>query len=155
METDEIPSQEAHELTDQAADIVAAYVTRNHVAASELPVLIQTVHAALVALTQPPAEPAETVEKLTPAQIRRSITPDHLVSFLDGKPYKTLKRHLSAHGLDVYGYRARFGLPADYPMVAASYAAQRSELAKTIGLGRPGALQPRTNPPKRGRRKVA
>ena len=155
METEEIPSQDPYLLTDQAADIVAAYVTRNHVAASELPGLIQTVHTALVALTQPPVEPTESVEKMTPAQIRKSITPDHLVSFIDGKPYKTLKRHLSAHGLDVYGYRARFGLPTEYPMVAASYAAQRSELAKTIGLGRPGNQQPRTDPPKRGRRKVA
>ncbi|KAB1068275.1 MucR family transcriptional regulator [Methylobacterium planeticum] len=155
METEGVPSHEADHLTDQAADIVAAYVTRNHVSVSELPGLIQTVHTALVALTQPPAEAAEPSEKVTTAQVRKSITPDHLVSFIDGKPYKTLKRHLSAHGLDVYGYRARFGLPADYPMVAANYAAQRSELAKNIGLGRPGAQQPRTDPPKRGRRKVA
>lgn len=63
------------------------------------------------------------------------MTPEGIISFLDGKTYKTLKRHLSTHGLDPHGYRARFGLPADYPMVAPEYAKRRSELAKSIGLG--------------------
>ena len=79
-----------------------------------------------------------TVEKPTPAQIRKSVRDDGIVSFIDGKTYKTLKRHLSANGLDPQSYRVRFGLPSDYPMVAPSYAAQRSALAKSIGLGVPG-----------------
>lgn len=85
---------------------------------------------------------------------------DGLVSFLDGKTYKTLKRHLTSHGLEPRAYRERFGLPADYPMVAPNYAAQRSALAKQIGLGRPGALaerQDQEEPAQPGgrRRKVA
>ncbi len=125
-------------LIELAGDIVAAYVSNNSVRPADLPDLIRTVHAALNGLasgsTPVPAE-AE-VEKPTAAQIRKSVTPDGIVSFLDGKTYKTLKRHLGTHGLDPQGYRQRFGLSADYPMVAPSYAAQRSALAKSIGLGR-------------------
>ncbi len=75
----------------------------------------------------------------SPAEIRKSVRPDGLVSFLDGRSYKTLKRHLTAYVLTPERYRERFGLPADYPLVAAGYAAQRSALAKAIGLGVPGA----------------
>ena len=82
---------------------------------------------------------ASGAEMPSAAQIRKSINPDGIVSFIDGKTYKTLKRHLTSRGLDPKSYRARYGLPADYPMVAPSYAAQRSALAKTIGLGVPGA----------------
>jgi predicted transcriptional regulator len=135
-------------LVEQAAEIVSAYVTSNHVAPGELPGLIQTVHASLLGLSQPAVASSEAVEKPTPSQIRRSITPDHLVSFIDGKPYKTLKRHLSKHGLDPYSYRDRYGLPKDYPVVAANYAAQRSELARAFGLGRSGAAQ--TSPDQAG-----
>ena len=124
-----------------AGDIVSAYVSNNSVPVTELPTLIANIHTALQGLASgaAAAAPAETVEKPSPAQIRKSITPDALISFIDGKPYKTLKRHLTGHGLDPYSYRQRYGLPNDYPMVAASYAAQRSELAKAIGLGRAGA----------------
>ena len=66
-----------------------------------------------------------------PAQIRKSITPDALISFIDGKPYKTLKRHLTGNGMTIEQYRERFGLPRDYPSTAASYSAQRSALAKS------------------------
>ena len=106
---------------------------------SDLPGLIGSVHAALVGLGKPAEPAAEQVEKPTPAQIRKSITPDALISFIDGKPYKTLKRHLSAKGFDPNSYRQHYGLPSDYPMVSPNYAAQRSELARAIGLGRPGA----------------
>ncbi|WP_336487369.1 MucR family transcriptional regulator [Methylobacterium nigriterrae] len=142
-----------------AGDIVSAYVSNNSIPVAELPALIASVHAALNALAAGPsaAAPAEEAEKATPAQVRKSVTPDALISFIDGKPYKTLKRHLTGHGLDPYSYRQRYGLPADYPMVAANYAAQRSELAKSIGLGRAGipaeALDEPTAPPKsRGRK---
>ncbi|GJD65889.1 MucR family transcriptional regulator [Methylobacterium frigidaeris] len=116
-----------------AADIVGAYVTKNNVPASELPGLIAATHAALAKLTAPPA-PA--VEKPTPpVPIRRTVTPDHIISLEDGKPYKSLKRHLTTRGLTPAEYRQKWGLPPDYPMVAANYAAQRSELAKSLGLG--------------------
>jgi predicted transcriptional regulator len=127
-------------LVDLSAEIVSAYVARNHVSITDLPGLIASVHATLnsLAIGAPPVSAADEIEKPTPAQVRKSITPDALISFVDGKPYKTLKRHLTGHGLDPYSYRQRYGLPNDYPMVAASYAAQRSELAKAIGLGRAG-----------------
>ena len=124
-------------------DIVAAYVSNNSLPAAGLADLIASVHGGLVGLRTPaaPAAPAET-EKPTAAQIRKSITPDGLVSFVDGKMYKTLKRHLTGAGLDPVSYRKQYGLPNDYPMVAASYAAARSALAKSFGLGQ----QRRTGP---------
>ena len=133
------------DLIELAGDIVAAYVSNNHLQPADLPGLIASVYAAVSVLGSNAGvqEPAEAVEKPALAQIRKSITDDGLVSFLDGKRYKTLKRHLTKHGLDPRSYRERFGLPADYPMVAPSYAAQRSALAKQIGLGRPGALAER------------
>ncbi|AWN37406.1 MucR family transcriptional regulator [Methylobacterium radiodurans] len=133
-----------------AGDIVAAYVSNNPVPASELPALIGNVHAALANLVGAPAAaaaPEEPVEQPSQAQIRKSIAEDGIVSFIDGRAYKTLKRHLTKHGLTPQAYRQRYGLPADYPMVAPSYAAQRSALAKEIGLGRPA--------PQSGRRDAA
>jgi predicted transcriptional regulator len=120
------------------AGIVAAYVSRQAVAAADLPGLMRTVRDGLVALQDPAAAKPEGF-RLTATEIRKSMTADALISFIDSKPYKTLKRHLTAHGLTPDGYRARFGLPDDYPMVAAGYAAKRSALAKAIGLGVPGA----------------
>ncbi|TXN76141.1 MucR family transcriptional regulator [Methylobacterium sp. WL8] len=128
-----------------ASELVAAYVSNNRVPATELPVLIGTVHAALNGIMGGTAAggasaPAEEIEKPTAAQIRKSIRPDGLVSFIDGKAYKTLKRHLTKHGLNPRSYRTKFGLPDDYPTTAASYSAARSALAKNIGLGRPGRM---------------
>ena len=129
-------------LAELAADIVSAYVSNNPVPPAELPVLIAKVYEAVSELATAGGPSAATpdagVERPTPAQIRKSVRDDGIVSFIDGKTYKTLKRHLSAHGLDPRSYRDRYGLPADYPMVAPSYAEQRSQLAKAIGLGRPG-----------------
>lgn len=145
------------DLIQLAGDIVAAYVSNNHLQVGELPALIASVHAALNRFGNPSAsqEPAEEVEKPTPAQIRKSISDDGIVSFLDGKRYKTLKRHLTSYGLDPRSYRERYGLPADYPMVAPAYAAQRSALAKQIGLGRPGAQAEREPQATSGRRRKA
>ncbi|MGE7418649.1 MucR family transcriptional regulator [Methylobacterium tarhaniae] len=122
-------------LVELAADIVSAYVSKNSVPLAELPNLIASVHTSLTNLGQPAsAEP----EKLTPpVPIKRTVTPDYLISLEDGKQYKSLKRHLSTRGLTPEEYRRKWGLPHDYPMVAANYAAQRSELAKNSGLGRP------------------
>jgi predicted transcriptional regulator len=126
-------------LIELVGDIVAAYVSNNSVPPSGLPSLMAAVHDALVNLGRgPAADAAPAVEPATPAQIRKSVQQDGLISFIDGRSYKTLKRHLTAHGLTPEGYRERYGLPADYPMTAPGYAAQRSALAKSIGLGVPG-----------------
>ncbi|TNC06534.1 MucR family transcriptional regulator [Methylobacterium terricola] len=116
-----------------AADIVGSYVAKNNVPASELPGLIAATHAALVKLTAPPAP--EPVKLEPPVPIRKTVTPDYLISLEDGHQYKSLKRHLSSRGMTPDEYRQKWGLPRDYPMVASNYAAQRSELAKSLGLG--------------------
>ena len=131
--SDQVETQST-DLTEIASDLVAAYVSNNRVSVAELPGVIASVHAALSGLgKEETAEP--TVEKPTPAQVRKSITPDGMVSFVDGKTYKTMKRHLTLHGLTPESYRAKYGLPFDYPIVSAAYSAQRSELARSLGLG--------------------
>ena len=132
---DDNATEQQQTFIEQALDIVSAYVSNNSVPISELPGLLAGVHAALTKLSAPAATVTETADKPTPAQIRKSVTPDALISFIDGKPYKTLKRHLSRNGLTIEQYRERFGLPRDYPSTAASYSAQRSELARSLGLG--------------------
>lgn len=120
------------------AGVVAAYIAGNRVATDDLPGLIRSVHTALGGLGAPEEPPPAA--RLTAAQIRRSITPDALISFEDGKSYKQLKRHLTTRGMTPADYRAKWGLPKDYPMVAAGYAAVRSALAKAAGLGRKPAI---------------
>ena len=117
------------------ADIVAAHVSNNSVAVNDLPVLISNVHGALTALVGP--APAAPQPKQEPAvSIRSSIKPDYVVCLEDGKKLKMLKRHLMTHyQMTPDQYRAKWGLPADYPMVAPNYAEQRRTLAKSIGLG--------------------
>lgn len=115
------------------ADIVSSYVANNSVHRADLPNVIASVHAALQSLVSPKqTEPEKPEPRIS---IKKSITPDFLISLEDGKKYKTLKRHLGKLGLTAEEYRAKWGLPADYPMVAPSYAAMRSELAKSAGLG--------------------
>lgn len=116
--------------------IVSTYVTNNRANPDELPALIQSVHAALQAIDAPEPEPAEEVAKPTAAQVRRSVTDNGLVSFLDGKTYQSLTRHLKGRGLTPAAYREQFGLPDDYPIVAPAYSARRSVIAKSLGLGR-------------------
>ena len=115
------------------ADIVASHVQNNSVAISDLPQLIQTVHDSLAGLSGGAAE-----EKPQPAvSVRRSVAPDHIICLEDGRKLKMLKRHLAtAYGMTPEEYREKWGLPADYPMVAPNYAKQRSSLAKKIGLGK-------------------
>ncbi|WP_280953397.1 MucR family transcriptional regulator [Mesorhizobium mediterraneum] len=132
------------------AAVVSAYVSNNPVPVGELPALIAQVHAALKGtIGGLVAKP----EALTPAvPIRKSVTPDYIISLEDGKKFKSLKRHLSTHyGLTPDEYRAKWGLPADYPMVAPNYAAARSALAKTIGLGRKPHQAEQAAPAKRAR----
>ncbi len=143
-ENTETAGTKGDKIIDLAAEIVAAYVRKNILPARELPGLLTSVHAALAGLGGAGAAVAESemeIEKPSPAQIRKSITPDALISFIDGKPYKTLKRHLGTHRLDPHSYRHRYGLPDDYPMIALNYAARRSELAKSIRFGRPAAVR--------------
>ncbi|WP_158913345.1 MucR family transcriptional regulator [Caulobacter sp. S45] len=121
-------------ITALVSGIVSHYLTNNHVAIADVPALISTVYAALSSAGDPVPEPAP---KLTPAvPIKKSVTPDHLISLEDGKLYKSLKRHLGTLGMTPDEYRTKWGLAKDYPMVAASYSAHRSELAKSLGLGR-------------------
>lgn len=118
-------------------DIVASYLTRNPLPANELPALIRGVHAALVGLgADRGGQPAPAPTKATPEQIKASISNGGLISFVDGKTYQTLKRHLAKHGLMPMAYRARYGLPADYPMTSPAYSKQRADMARGMGLGR-------------------
>ena len=123
-------------LVTLTADIVAAHVSNNSVAISDLAVLINNVHAALSGLGETPV----VEEELVPAvSIRSSIKPDFIVCLEDGKKLKMLRRHLMTHyGMTPDDYRAKWGLPADYPMVAPNYAEKRRVLAKQIGLGTKG-----------------
>ena len=127
-------NSEAVELT---ADIVSAYVSNNSVGATDLAKLIQQVHEALTQAAS--GVQVEPVAPLTPAvPVKKSVTPDFLISLEDGRKYKSLKRHLNTRGMSPDDYRTKWGLAKDYPMVAANYSAQRSSLAKTLGLGRGG-----------------
>ncbi|ACL59830.1 MucR family transcriptional regulator [Methylobacterium nodulans] len=121
------------DLINLSADIVSAYVSKNSVPLGDLAGLIESVHSSLVKVVSPP--PAAPEKPVPPIPIRKTVTPDAIISLEDGKPYKSLKRHLSGRGLTPDEYRQKWGLPPDYPMVAANYAAQRSELAKSLGLG--------------------
>jgi predicted transcriptional regulator len=118
------------------ADIVSAYVANNSVPASDLPGLIASTHVAIQALATGSA-PVPEPEKLSPAvPIKKSITPEFLICLDDGKKFKSLKRHLrTQYNMSPEDYRAKWNLPADYPMVAPSYAEARSNLAKKMGLG--------------------
>lgn len=116
------------------ADIVAAHVSNNSVAVNDLPVLIQNVHSALTGISHTAAAPEVRPEPKV--SIRSSIKPDYIVCLEDGKKLKMLKRHLMTHyNLTPDQYRQKWGLSADYPMVAPNYAEQRRTLAKSIGLG--------------------
>lgn len=149
------------------SDLVSAFVSNNAVSATDLPKIIAEVYGALTSLSADP----KTIEAAPPTpavSVRKSITPDFLISLEDGKHYKSLKRHLSTRGMTPEEYRAKWGLPRDYPMVAANYSAQRSQLAKALGLGQGGRVSPpaepepapvaepvEATPTKRGRRKAA
>ena len=117
------------------ANIVSAYVSNNAVAASDIAGLISQVHAALLRVTTGQGETSS--EPLKPAvPIKRSITPEHIVCLEDGKKFKSLKRHLrTQYNMTPEQYREKWGLAAEYPMVAPNYAAARSQLAKQMGLG--------------------
>ena len=128
------------DLTSLAADIVSAYVANNAVGSDKLPDLIGSVYGALSRASAQTVEPEK--DELKPAvAIKKSVTPEYIVCLEDGQKFKSLKRHLKTHyDMSPEEYREKWGLPRDYPMVAPSYAAARSDLARNMGLGRRGAL---------------
>ncbi len=134
---------------EMAAEVVAAFVSNNPVPKGELPALIQSIHDTLARLSGEAENPAFKEEAKEPAvPVRKSITPEYLICLEDGGQFKSLKRHLAAHGLTPELYRAKWKLPADYPMVAPNYAAARSAMAKASGLGQ---IRGTTGARKRGR----
>lgn len=127
----------AADLLSLTADIVVAFLANNKLDPVAVPEVISATHAALVHLTAPQVEAVQEPvrEKPSRAAIRKSVTEEGIVSFLDGKTYRTLKRHLRVRGYSPDSYREEFGLPDDYPIVAPGYSAVRSAQAKAIGLG--------------------
>ncbi|HWC63758.1 MAG TPA: MucR family transcriptional regulator [Rhizomicrobium sp.] len=122
------------EILKQVTEIVAAYVSKNEVAAAELPALIKSVHATLGGFAGESSPPG----KAPAVPVKKSVTPDYIVCLEDGRKLKMLKRYLrTRYGLTPDAYRAKWGLPADYPMTAPNYAAKRSDFARQIGLGKP------------------
>lgn len=133
--------EDSDRLRELVAEVAAAYFSNSHVGVNDIPGVISQIASSLTTVGGAPAPAEEAAgaqpeqRKLTPAQLRKSITPDALISFEDGKGYKTLRRHLASRNLTPEQYREKWGLPADYPMVAPSYSAARSQLAKNFGLG--------------------
>jgi predicted transcriptional regulator len=126
---------ENQQLVELTADIVSAHVANNNVAVGDVATLVERVYQALSALGTPAPEPQQ--EKTPAVSVRASIKPDYLVCMECGRKQKTLKRHLeNAHGMSPDQYRADYGLPRDYPMVAPEYSKKRSQMAHAIGLGR-------------------
>src|SRR5215211_5789009 len=144
-----------------AADIVSAFVSNNSVPVAELPALIGNVHDALNTLASGSAQQAVEEPKAPAVSIKKSVQPDYIVCLDDGKRFQSLKRHLrTTYNLTPEQYRAKWGLPSSYPMVAPNYAATRSELAKRLGLGQqrrrtePVKAEPQpAAPPTKGRRR--
>jgi predicted transcriptional regulator len=139
----------SNDILELASELTIAWLSNPNtkVSAEEIPFFLEKMHVAVAGLatSSTQAKESASANEYTPAvSVRRSLASrDHLISMIDGKPYKTLKRHLAGHGLTPAQYRERYGLKADYPMVAESYAELRRGLAKKIGLGRkPGVKVP-------------
>jgi predicted transcriptional regulator len=127
--------KQSSELLDLTAEIVAAYVANNRLPPAELGRLVSSTYTALQQLGKVPEVPCAPLP-VPAVPIRRSVTPEAIICLEDGKPFKSMTRHLTKLGMTPDEYRAKWGLPADYPMVAPAYAEARSALAKSIGLGR-------------------
>lgn len=135
-----------NELRQMVADVAGSYFMNSHVAPDQIPNVMKQIAMALqnVGGAEQSEQPQQSEEpqraaKMTPAQVRKSMTPEALISFEDGRPYKTLRRHLAGRGLSPEQYREKHGLPNDYPMVSPNYSAMRSEMAKSLGLGQKGS----------------
>ena len=131
---DATENPESGRLLELTAQIVCAYVSHNPVPATEVPALIGSIHQSISMRTSTvAAEPAQ--EPAVP--VKKSVTPDYIISLEDGRKFRTLSRHLMArYGMTPEQYRRKWGLPDDYPMVAPNYAVERSKIAKSMGLGR-------------------
>ncbi|OXS99464.1 transcriptional regulator [Notoacmeibacter marinus] len=137
MEPSENKTAQDAQLIDLTAEVVTAYVGNNPVPATELPSLISEIHGAFSRIQGTGQAVAETEKPKPAVNPKRSVNDDYIVCLEDGKKFKSLKRHLSAHyNMTPEQYREKWGLPADYPMVAPNYSAARSKLAKKTGLGR-------------------
>ena len=149
--SEEQDSEQNLDTVELATDLTIAWLGNhnNQVAADEVPAFLRAVHGTLTELASTSgAAAAEPAEEYTPAvSVRKSLaSKDHIISMIDGKPYKALRRHLTSHGLTADEYRRRYNLKPDYPMVAETYSAQRRAMAKKIGLGRkPAARKPNSN----------
>lgn len=164
-----MPDENSPNSVEIAAELTIAWLgnQNNRCTAEEVPAFLRTMHATITELAGGSTTPAAAVEETAPeadftpaVTVRKSLASrDHIISLIDGKPYKTLKRHLSGHGLTPEQYRQRYNLRPDYPMVAESYSAARREMAKKIGLGSKGrqakaaAAGQATAPAPRGRPK--
>jgi predicted transcriptional regulator len=136
---------ENENLISLTADIVSAHVANNNVAVGDVANLVAQVHSALTKLGEPEA-PAVPPAKVPVVSVRASIKPDYIVCMECGQKQKTLKRHIqTAHGMSPEQYRADYGLPKDYPMVAPNYSEHRRTLANSIGLGRKKGPKPKRN----------
>ncbi len=130
--------EDRSEIIEMTADIVSAFVSNNSVPATELPMLIQSVHRALSGVSTT-AEPVESAPREPAVPLKKSVNPDFIVCLEDGRKFKSLKRHLRPkYNMSPEEYRSKWGLPKDYPMVAPNYAKARSDLAKQMGLGQGG-----------------
>jgi predicted transcriptional regulator len=149
-----VMEEQKADLLDLTAHIVANYVGNNSAPVGDLPALIKSVHAALSGVSAPQAAPAEPQTPAVP--VKKSITPDAIICLEDGRKFKSLKRHLrTKYNLSPEEYRAKWGLPKDYPMVAPNYAEARSALAKSMGLGQGGRRPAAAAAPARGRKKAS
>ena len=146
--TEEINGDDQNDVLRMAVDIVSAYIANNTVPATEVPDVINTVYNSLTSLDD--GGKATTEMAKTAISVRRSVTPEFIVCLEDGKRFKMLKRHLrAAYDMSPEEYRLKWSLPADYPMVAPNYSAQRSTFAKKIGLGRKKGQKQRRRRPSR------
>jgi predicted transcriptional regulator len=141
-----VMSGRADRLRELVSDVAAAYFSNTHVSPTEIAGVLDRIASSLGAIGGQPSEATAKAEAaneqephLTSAQIRNSVKPDGIISFEDGRSYKTLKRHLASHGMTPAQYRHKWGLPPDYPMVAPNLSAMRSELARGMRLGRSAA----------------
>jgi predicted transcriptional regulator len=125
-------------LTELTADVVSAYVSKNGVRPEDIAVLINTVYSALSNAGQS-QQNGSAQKQEPPMPWKKAIKPDYIISFEDGKQYKSMKRHLTTRGMTPEQYREKWGLPRDFPMVAPNYSARRSEMARSLGLGTKGA----------------
>ena len=155
-------SDRADRLRELVSDVAAAYFSNTHVSPTEIAGVLEKITSSLGAIGGPPAEPAlkgAAVKAggppLSSTEIRNSVKPDGIVSFEDGRSYKTLKRHLSSRGMTPAQYRQKWGLPPDYPMVAPDLSAVRSQLARGMRLGGHSepAQEPVIEPPRKRRDK--